>query len=387
MDSKIENTNNSIPVLSFFTGGGFMDMGFMQAGFDVAWTNEIEPAFAEFYGQGISSWKRKHKLLSKGQDCSISNTNSIKDISSNTIIEEAFRGKAPSLFGVIGGPPCQDFSINGNLEGFKGERGSLTDTYLCRILELNPAFFIMENVTGLIRVKKNAKHFLDLLNTMSEEYLIDWDILNSLEFGVPQSRERIFVVGLNKKYFDLSAIDINLKGKWFPFHKKQKYLNPHKQFKWPQAIAFGSKNVEKPKDIPLQLCLESCLVPKDKELIISNANEYFNLLGDEKRFHSIQEGETNRPSFKRLHRFKYSPTACYGNNEVHLHPYQNRRLSVRETLRIQGVDDSYVLITENLLSKKFKMIGNGVPVPLAKAVAETLKDFIQNLKQNRLNGK
>ena len=90
MDNKIVNTNEPIPVLSFFTGGGFMDMGFIQAGFDVIWTNEIEPAFAEFYGQGITSWKRKHKLLPKGQNCSISNTNSIKEISSDTIISEAF---------------------------------------------------------------------------------------------------------------------------------------------------------------------------------------------------------------------------------------------------------------------------------------------------------
>lgn len=378
MDNKIVNTNRPIPVLSFFTGGGFMDMGFIQAGFDVVWTNEIEPAFAGFYGQGITSWKRKHKLLLKGQNSSISNTNSIKEISSDTIISEAFGNEKPTLFGVIGGPPCQDFSINGNLEGFKGERGSLTNTYLCRILELNPSFFVMENVTGLIRVKKNAKHFLDLLNTMSEDYLIDWEVLNSLEFGVPQSRDRIFVVGLNKKHFDLSSIHPDLNGKWFPFQEKQKYANPHKLYKWPQAIAFGS-NIEEPKDIPLQLCLESCLVPKDKESTIPNASEYFNLLGDKQRFSSIQEGETNRPSFKRLHRYKYSPTACYGNNEVHLHPYQNRRLSVRETLRIQGVDDSYILTTQNLLSKKFKMIGNGVPVPLAKAVAETLREFIEKI--------
>lgn len=379
MDNKIVNTNNPIPVLSFFTGGGFMDMGFIQAGFNVVWTNEIEPAFAEFYREGITSWKRKHKLLSKGQKCSISNTNSIKEIPSKTILSEAFGNEIPTLFGIIGGPPCQDFSINGNLEGFRGERGSLTDTYLCRILDLNPSFFIMENVTGLMRVKKNAKHFLELLEIMSEEYLIDWEILNSLKFGVPQSRERIFVVGLNRKHFDLSSITANFNSKWFPFHSKQKYANPHKQYKWPEAIAFGTKNIEKPQNIPLQLCLESCLVSKDNELIIPNANEYFKLLGKENRFDEIKEGETNRPSFKRLHRYKYSPTACYGNNEVHLHPYQHRRLSVREALRIQGVDDSYVLTTQNLLSKKFKMIGNGVPVPLAKAVAEALKEFIGKL--------
>ena len=97
----------------------------------------------------------------------------------------------------------------------------------------------------------------------------------------------------------------------------------------------------------------------------------------EKKLSKISEGETNRPSFKRLHRYKFSPTACYGNNEVHLHPYENRRLSVRETLRIQGVPDSYILPKDLSLTKKFKMIGNGVPVPLAKAVANAVKVFLK----------
>jgi DNA (cytosine-5)-methyltransferase 1 len=109
---------------------------------------------------------------------------------------------------------------------------------------------------------------------------------------------------------------------------------------------------------------------------IPNANEFFNLYVDDKKLNKIMEGKTTRPSFKRLHRFRYSPTACYGNNEVHLHPYKNRRISVREALRIQGVPDAYVLPAELPLTKKFKMIGNGVPVPLAEAVASSMKHFL-----------
>jgi len=378
VDREIE-TAGKIPIISFFTGGGFLDMGFIQAGFNVVWTNEFDSVFAQLYKEGITSWKRAKKLLTKKQECSISNTNSIKDIPSETILKQAFGGIPPQLFGIIGGPPCQDFSINGNLEGFKGERGSLTDTYLYKILDLKPSFFIMENVTGLIRVKKSAKHFLELLEIMSEEYLIDWDVLNSLEFGVPQSRERIFIVGLNRKQFSLDKLQTDLSGKWFPFLKNRQYINPHKQFNWPQPVDFNMLNIERPTNIPLQLCVECCLVPVGSEDTTPNAQEYFNLQGGESRFNIIKEGETNRPSFKRLHRYKYSPTACYGNNEVHLHPYQHRRLSVREALRIQGVDDAYILTTPKQLSKKFKMIGNGVPVPLARGVAQTVKEFLQQL--------
>ena len=125
------------------------------------------------------------------------------------------------------------------------------------------------------------------------------------------------------------------------------------------------------------MCVESCLVKKNEVNIIANSNEFFPLHADVKKLNAISEGETNRPSFKRLHRFRYSPTACYGNNEVHLHPYINRRISVREALRIQGVPDSYVLPSEFSKSKKFKMIGNGVPVPLAYSVAVALKKFIK----------
>lgn len=371
--------NNPPPVLSFFTGGGFMDMGFENAGFPVVWTNEIDTAFSSFYSEGFSSWKNKPELVSTSIIRKISNNNSIKEIKPQTIIDEAFKGRKPKFFGVIGGPPCQDFSINGNLNGFKGDRGSLTDTYLYKILELQPSFFLMENVTGLVKVKKNAKHFFELLKAMEDDYLIDWGVLNSLEFGVPQSRERIFVIGLKKSQFKLDHIKPQLNGNWFPFHKNMVHNNPHKRFSWPTTNDFGV-SIKKPEGIPKGLCLESCLVAPNKEKTIPNANEYFNLKGTLEKFEAIKEGETNRPSFKRLHRYKYSPTACYGNNEVHLHPYLNRRLSVREALRIQGVDDTYILSTKGQLSKKFKMIGNGVPVPLAKAVATTLMEFITDLK-------
>ena len=157
------------------------------------------------------------------------------------------------------------------------------------------------------------------------------------------------------------------------------YLNAATKYKWATSVAFG-KSLTKPKDLPFELCVESCLVPLREMNSTANANEFFNLYVTDKTLDAIEEGETNRPSFKRLHRFKYSPTACYGNNEVHLHPYKHRRLSVREALRIQGVPDTYVLPAELPLSKKFKMIGNGVPVPLAKAVADALKDFIKNKK-------
>jgi DNA (cytosine-5)-methyltransferase 1 len=263
----------------------------------------------------------------------------------------------------------------GNMEGFNGKRGKLTIVFFNKIIELKPTFFVMENVIGLTKTKSTKKYLQTLLNGLEPEYHIDHKTLNSLDFGVPQSRERVFFIGIKKDKLDEKIINQNLFADWFPFPINQIYQNSLTKFKWPVAVPFGKK-LTKPENIPIELCVENCLVPYREEKKIPNSNEYFKLYSTKDQLDAIKEGETNRPSFKRLHRFKYSPTACYGNNEVHLHPYRHRRLSVRETLRIQGVPDTYIVPADLPLSKKFKMIGNGVPVPLAEAVANSIKKFL-----------
>ena len=363
---------HKIPILSFYSGGGFMDMGFEKAGFEIVWTNEVDDVFIKLHAAGITSWR---KARGNGIKAEIFNTKSITEISSEKIVEEAFPDGKPDDFGIIGGPPCQDFSMNGNLKGFNGERGKLTVIFFDKILDLRPTFFVMENVTGLTKSNSTKEHLKKLLRRVEREYFVDHKTLNALDFGVPQFRERVFFIGIRKDKLDDDIINKSL-GEWFTFPINKKFNGAAAKYKWTTTVDYGKK-LTKPKDLPLELCVESCLVPTREIKNTPNAKEYFNLYAEEKELKKIGEGETNRPSFKRLHRFKYSPTACYGNNEVHLHPYKHRRLSVRETLRIQGVEDTYVLPPELPLTKKFKMIGNGVPVPLAEAVANAVKDFIK----------
>ena len=89
------------------------------------------------------------------------------------------------------------------------------------------------------------------------------------------------------------------------------------------------------------------------------------------------EGDDSKKCYKRLHRWRYSPTAAYGNNEVHLHPYKARRLSVAEALAIQSLPKEFELPANITMSAKFKTIGNGVPFVAAMGVANTLKDFLE----------
>jgi DNA (cytosine-5)-methyltransferase 1 len=373
-------TNKLLPTLSFYSGGGFLDMGFEAAGFKIVWTNEIDRDFARFHAAGITSWR---KSRGNGVQAEIFNTDSIEKIPSSQIVAEAFGKSIPTEFGIIGGPPCQDFSIRGSRKGFRGSKGRLTKIFLNKIVELKPTFFVMENVKGLLEHETYLHH---LFKKVKKHYDLDHKTLNALEFGVPQSRERVFFVGIRKDTRRLAGKRLKkLSREWFNWPTPL-YRDAATEFQWPEKSKFGATPRRHPK-LPIKLCVKSCLVPDYNLHVIANSSEYFNLYTSKTKLNAIKEGETTRPSFKRLHRFKYSPTSCYGNNEVHLHPHKNRRISVREALRIQGVSDAYVLPSDGdlLLSKRFKMIGNGVPVPLAEAVANAVKNEI--LKRNKTTTK
>lgn len=358
-----------IPVLSFFTGGGFLDIGFEKNDFNVVWTNEIVPEFIEMYAAGMTSWRKSE---GKPHDAVITSRTSIGNLKNKDILKKAFPGKPPEIFGIIGGPPCQDFSLAGQSKGFRGGRGRLTRIYLQKVAQIKPAFFVMENVEGLHKIKRHKKRLDLTLEPLTKKYHIHKKLLNALEFGLPQDRKRLFIVGFRK---DLLA-PAGLLSECWPVPS---FPSAETKYKWPDTGKFKGRP-KRPITVPDCLFVENCLV--DEKSGLANANEFFNAYSS--KFQTTREGDTHNQSFKRLHRFRFSPTACYGNNEVHLHPYKPRRLSVREVLRIQGVPDSYVLpplLGEKKrfvgLTHKFKMIGNGVPVPLAASLAQALREYIR----------
>ena len=89
-------------------------------------------------------------------------------------------------------------------------------------------------------------------------------------------------------------------------------------------------------------------------------------------------GDVDKKCYKRLHRWRYSPTAAYGNNEVHIHPFLPRRISVAEALAIQSLPANFVLPLDITLTDAFKTIGNGVPYMAARGVAESIYDYIHH---------
>ena len=385
--------NNEIPILSFFTGAGFLDLGFKQSGFNAVWHNEYSSAFVTGFEQGMAS------LGFFGKSAEIQSTHSILDVGPKEIAQSAFGGgRLPDCFGMIGGPPCPDFSVGGKNKGSTGENGRLTEVYANRILEIRPSFFLLENVPGLIRTAKHRAFLSEVMNRLGSEYFLDLRILNALEFGVPQDRERIFLFGISRTWLATKSIrklprqDVNAlianarlahraKGlstdiHWFPWEHKQLFWNPKKSFAWPDTDVFGSSPIQ--PAAPTELMVGPLLLGGEVTACLPNGRDCF--VPYSEKFQKILEGDVSRKSFKRLHRWRYSPAAAYGNNEVHLHPTEPRRITVREALRIQTVPDTYSLPSSMPLSAKFKTIGNGVPVKLALAVATTIRFVLDGIE-------
>jgi DNA (cytosine-5)-methyltransferase 1 len=351
-----------------------MDMGFEEAGFDISWTNELNPSFADMYGFGVSAWRAAEgRMPAQAQ---VSCRESIESLAAHGVMAEAFPCGAPEVFGVIGGPPCTDFSIGGLHEGSTGEHGRLTWTFVHLICALKPTFFVIENVPGLCRTKKHRGFLCSQVQKLEAAgYAVDYKVLNALELGIPQDRHRLFVVGFEQGLAEerLNRPLITGARDWFQWPADPRYAGA-KSLPWPRTSPFGH-TPQPPALIPLDLTVYACLAGPPDPRALPNGEDTF--VPYSARFQEIPEGDVQGKSFKRLHRYRYSPTAWYGNNEVHLHPWEPRRLSVREALRIQTVPDSYALPAELPLQSKFKLIGNGVPCRLAKHVASAVRRFIQ----------
>lgn len=364
-----------VPIISFFTGGGFLDLGMEQAGFSVVWTNEYNDTFADMYESAMSGWRKSTRR--RPYNVEVSSRDSIVDLVAKDVLVESFPRRRVRPFGVVGGPPCPDFSNGGTHSGGTGENGRLTKTFVEMILELQPDFFVIENVAGLFRFRKH-RSFLDrqMAKLRSEgRYVVDLALLNALELGVAQYRERVFVIGCRKKTAERAAghaISWEELG-WFPWPSVPEYADVTR-LRWPKIGKFRGKP-KKPDSIPEELTVYGAFLGQGDPEELPNGEEYYNSYSD--KFWERAEGDVSAKSFKRLHRYRYSPTAWYGNQEVHLHPWKARRLSVREAMRIQSIPDEYILPEDEPLSAKFKMICNGVPCRMAELLGRELFGFLK----------
>lgn len=358
--------NLSIGIFSFFSGVGLLDLGFENSGYDILEVFEKKESFLNMYK--YSREQMNYKKPKYGY-----NLEDVEELlENNDFIEHVKNENKKRIIGFIGGPPCPDFSIAGKNKGADGENGRLSSVYFELIKKSNPTFFLFENVKGIWKTQKNNKYIKKEMEKMENSgYLLDFDILNSLDFGVPQDRERFFIFGVKKDFLAINQKNISNFFKDGFIKKFEK-----KRYNWPTIDNFQeAAKKAAPKDIEESLTIQYWF-KKNDVYNHENSNEYFQPRAF-KKFETIAEGDITKKSFKRLHRWRYSPTAAYGNNEVHLHPYYKRRLSISEVLSIQSAPKDFVLPHEISLTDKFKVVGNAVPYLMALEIAKKIKTFLE----------
>ncbi len=361
-------------VFSFFSGAGFLDLGFENSGFNIVFVNEYDKAFLDAYK--YSRAKMQIYAPKYGYYCGDINKlqyGNAKENFSKIVSDEKRNG----LVGFIGGPPCPDFSVAGKNCGIKGEKGKLTNCYKRIIITQQPDFFIFENVKGLWSTQKHRVEYEKIKNTLKNNgYVLVDKLVNAIEYGVPQDRERIILFGV--KY---SLLSDNIKEaqniisrnfNWGTVYQ----IEDIRKCNWPTTDDFVENGCfPLPNNIIEQLTVQYWFEKNGVDQHY-NSTDFFKPRAME-RFQTIKEGDVSRKSFKRLHRWRYSPTAAYGNNEVHLHPYKKRRISVAEALAIQSLPKEYEIPKTITKSQMFKTIGNGVPYLLSYNIAQSVKSFIE----------
>ncbi|MEP6514586.1 DNA cytosine methyltransferase [Microcoleus vaginatus] len=371
-------------IFSFFSGSGLLDLGFESIGFNVAYVNEIFPPFMQAYrySRQCLNLPLPEYGYCEGEEA---------DVTRLVGGEPAFRlrelmqdaRKHHDIVGFIAGPPCPDFSIGGKNRGQEGDKGKLSASYIELICQQQPDFFLFENVKGLWRTKKHKAFYDQLKHQLADAgYVFGERLINAIEYGVPQDRERIILIGLRKNLVKNLGISLEEKSPMLAeslFPWQSQVLYPKSEIfshPWPDRTAFAGEGfLPCPDGIPQDLTVEFWF-QKNDVLNHPNAKHYFQPKAGLKRFASVDEGDDSKKSFKRLHRWRYSPTACYGNNEVHLHPYKLRRLSVAETLAIQSLPKDFALPAKMTLTNMFKTVGNGVPYLAAQGIAKTILQFL-----------
>lgn len=329
------------PILSLFSGAGGLDLGFKEAGFSPQLAIDADAA-------AVATYKRNHQATRAEQ-------RDLALLSPDELLElwESSSNRPP--VGVIGGPPCQSFSVSNPNVRADDPRSILPACYAKLLAALNSAyclqFFVFENVRGLqaVRNRPAYQRFLTLFEAAG--FRLFEAVLDARHFGVAQQRKRLLIVGLNADVYPLAMF--SFPGSAAPVEQR----------------TVRSEIMGLPEPTYFHRDLQASQIPV-------HPNHWTMVPRSPKFADPMQRLNWSRGrSFRVLRWDMPSWTVAYGHREVHVHPEGHRRLSVYEALLLQGFPHSYVL--EGTLSQQFRQVGDAVPPPMARALAEAISAFLE----------
>lgn len=326
---EIPQEPNGLNFVSLFSGGGGLDLGFSLAGFEGLYSTDLIDHFCNTIRTNFPSH--------------IVEQHDMNELTGHYVHEIVGR----EIDFVIGGPPCQSFSILGNRKSVEDPRGQLVFEYARFISEVQPIGFLFENVPGILNVR-SGKDWEALLAYFQSEtgYHLSWKKLNAVHFGAPQSRERVCLVGMRDIKFN----------------------------NWPEPLYSTDPGSNLPTPFHSALALEE----------VENLDNHIKRVHSERvatRYSQIpQGGRCKVDHTDRIDPTRPSGTVLVGSSggggRPFIHPYEHRHLTVREVARLQSFPDWYIF--EGPGTAQYRQVGNAVPPLFAKELAGAISDFIDN---------
>lgn len=323
---RVRYTNRHLRTVSLFSGAGGLDLGFLNAGFDIIWANDVDRYACETYRHNIS----EHITLG--------------DI--NELLDEI-----PPHEVLIGGFPCQPFSMMGQQLGFEDERGTLFFTIEQIVRRHRPRIIVLENVKNL-ETHDNGRTFAKMQRILREElldengfgYEVYHQVLNSSDFGIPHTRRRVFVVAFDKGYFRDNDINFkfpqpmelqeNLRG-FLDDEVDKKYFLSERIL--PTILSHGTGNYYSRAEIDLNIARPLCATMH--KMHRASQDNYVTDIVNRNRFEDTEE--------KRISNV--------------------RRLTPNECRKLQGFPSDWEINVSD--TQAYKQFGNAVTVDVAYYVA------------------
>lgn len=371
--------------IDLFSGAGGLSLGFVQEGFSVNMACDFEEACVETYLFNHPDVESKFILCE--------DIKNIEDTISNYLQNE-------KVDLVIGGPPCQGFSIANQQRVIDDPRNRLYKSFVRIVAEVQPLFFVMENVKGMLRVANQVKEDFEKLG-----YDVVFEVLKAQNFGVPQNRERLIFIGskiptapskifkgisqfaksLPKYVLEDAIRDLNVLSA-SELKNKTDIINKIN----------GGIVIEKENKSDRNEYLETINPSGIVNNLIFNHQARYNNKRDIEIFGRLNQGDrSDDPKIKdimpyknRSHIFKDKYFKLVYNDicktitahmrfdcNMYIHPTQARGLTPREAARIQSYPDDYVF--KGAYTKTYMQIGNSVPPLMGRYIAKAIKKYIE----------
>ena len=400
-------------MIDLFAGCGGLEDGFLQSGKfeDVAAVEWLKPQVNTLIHRLETKWKvkdaaervmhfdiqREEELFEGWQDDEFGQGKGL----------DYFVNRANGIDIIIGGPPCQAYSVAGRVRDENGMRDDyrnyLFEHYLNVVNRYRPKLFVFENVPGILSAAPDGTPITDLIRKGFEEigYEIIDDLrvakVNASDYSVPQNRERMIIVGVDtQRYSNIQEYLNEFYSEILPKYKGKKVLTvrdaigdlPECTAFWDEEHHSKKKSHEAPesgytwhkpryhntRDMDTFKLLAEDIESGKREYDSKKISElYEEKVGSKSPIHRYHVLEPDAPSTTIIaHLYKD------GNRFIHYDSKQSRSITVREAARLQSFDDDFDFVGSQ--GNAYQMIGNAVPPKLAKAVGLAVADLLERME-------